>query len=182
MFLQVRYRFDILCKAEGHRVGLLFKFLKELKQNNNREWFEANRFWYEEEVKESMLRFITDFDSSLRTINPHYVADPRPVGRSLFRIYRDTRFSMDKTPYKTAVAAYFHHCDAGKDVHSPGFYLHLEPGGCFGGAGLWHPDTPTLKKVRDAIVKRPTAWKKALKGKIALEGDALKKPPKGYNP
>ena len=82
------------------------------------------------------------------------MADPRPSGGSLFRIYRDTRFSKDKSPYKTHAGMYFP-VRGGKDVHTPGFYLHLEPGACFAAAGLWHPDAAALAKVREAIVARP---------------------------
>ena len=160
----------------------LFQFLQELRSNNRREWFEANKGRYESEVKATMLRFIADFGARLRTISRHFDADPRPVGGSMFRIYRDTRFSRDKSPYKTAVAAHFPHSVGGKDVHTPGFYLHLEPGSCMGGGGLWHPDGPTLKKVRDRIVDRPTEWKEVVSDGIAISGDSLKRPPAGYDP
>ncbi len=106
----------------------LFQFLRELKANNEKEWFQANKHRYESEVKEPMLRFISDFAPYLRQISRHVVADPRPVGGSMFRIYRDTRFFKDKSPYKTTAAAHFPHRDGGKDVHAPGFYLHIEPG------------------------------------------------------
>ena len=104
----------------------------------------------------------------------------------MFRIYRDTRFSKDKSPYKTYTGLQFRH-DRGKDAHCPGFYLHLEPGQFFVGVGIWHPDGPTTRAIRDAIVEDPTAWKKASRGKkfaglFDLEGDRLKRPPKGYDP
>src|SRR5260221_10113685 len=147
-------------RAEAARFGPgLFRFLKELQASNNKSWFEANKHRYEEEVKEPMLRFISDFGSRLRTISRNFDAHPRPVGGSMFRIYRDTRFSHDKSPYKTTAAAHFPHKAAGKDVHAPGFYLHLEPGNCMGGGGLWHPDGLALEKVRDRIVSRTKAWK-----------------------
>lgn len=160
----------------------LFEFLKALKANNNRAWFQANKQQYEAEVKEPMLRFIADFGDALRKISRNFEADPRPVGGSLFRIYRDTRFSQDKSPYKTNVGAHFPHRDGGKDVHAPGFYLHLEPGNCLGGGGLWHPDGPALQKVRDRIVNRPQDWKAVLDRKISISGDTLKRPPLGYDP
>ena len=116
----------------------LFTFLKELRANNDREWFAANRERYETQVREPFVRFISDFEPILHQISPHFRADPRPSGGSLFRIYRDTRFSKDKSPYKTAAAAHFPH-ERGRDVHAPGYYLHLEPGSVFAGAGLWRP-------------------------------------------
>jgi uncharacterized protein (DUF2461 family) len=83
----------------------LFRFLKELEANNNRSWFQANKHRYESQVKEPMLRFIAEFDSRLRAISQNFDADPRPAGGSMFRIYRDTRFSRDKSPYKTTAAS-----------------------------------------------------------------------------
>src|ERR1700675_3835442 len=85
----------------------LFRVLKEVRANNNRGWFQAHKERYESEVKEPMLRFIADFGERLRTISRNFDADPRPMGGSMFRIYRDTRFSKDKSPYKTAAAAHF---------------------------------------------------------------------------
>ena len=110
----------------------LFDFLRELGANNERPWFEENKARYRAEVRDPMLDFIQAFAEPLAEISPHFRADPRANGGSLFRIYRDTRFSKDKTPYKTNVGAHFRH-EAGKDAHAPGFYLHLEPGMCFAG-------------------------------------------------
>ena len=112
----------------------LFAFFRELKQNNNRDWFQANKQRYEKQVREPLLDFIVDFGVRLPEISRHYVADARKSGGSLFRIYRDVRFSKDKTPYKTGAGVQFRH-EAAKDVHAPGFYLHIEPGACFIGAG-----------------------------------------------
>jgi len=164
----------------------LFGFLTELKANNNREWFQANKQRYELQVREPLLRFITNFGLRLAEISPHYVADARKSGGSLFRIYRDVRFSKDKTPYKTAAGIQFRH-ESGKDVHAPGFYLHLEPGGVFMGVGIWHPDNKTLGKIRDTIIENPDRWQRA-KNDVAfaktftLGGDSLKRAPKGYDP
>lgn len=168
--------------AGDHHFGPdLFRFLEELGANNNREWFAANKHRYESDVKEPMLRFINQFWARLRAMSPRFTADPRPVGGSMFRIHRDTRFSHDKSPYKTAAAAHFPHHDAGKDVHAPGFYLHLEPGNGLGGGGLWHPDGPALKKVRDRIVACSNEWKAIRDARMAITGDALKRPPAGYD-
>jgi uncharacterized protein (TIGR02453 family) len=157
----------------------LFRFLRELKKNNNREWFQANKSRYENHVKTPMLTFIADFAPQLRKVHPRFVADPKPVGGSMFRIYRDVRFSEDKSPYKVAASAHFKHHKAGKDVHVPGFYLHLEPTESFTASGIWHPDAPTLLAIRTGIVQRPEQWKKVRK-KVSIEGDKLTRPPKGF--
>ena len=164
----------------------LFDFLRELGANNERPWFEENKARYRAEVRDPMLDFIQAFAEPLAEISPHFRADPRANGGSLFRIYRDTRFSKDKTPYKTDVGAHFRH-EAGKDAHAPGFYLHLEPGMCFAGCGVWHPDSPTLGRIRDAIVERPEEWTRITTGAdfcrtFQLAGEALKRPPRGYDP
>jgi uncharacterized protein (TIGR02453 family) len=158
----------------------LFSFLRELRENNDREWFKANKARYEEAVQEPALQFIADFAPRLREISPHFVADPRPVGGSLFRIYRDTRFSRDKSPYKTNTGIHFRH-ELARDVHAPGFYLHLGPDEVFAGAGIWHPDNQTLGTIRDAIVADPDRWKQATSD-VRLGGDALKRAPAGYDP
>lgn len=168
--------------ASPHFSPGLFQFLRELAANNDRRWFEANRERYEADVREPMLRFIGDFGKHLRTISPNFRADPRPVGGSMFRIHRDVRFSKDKSPYKTGVAARFPHSRAGKDESTPGFYVHLEPGDCVGGGGLWHPDSPALKKVRDRIVAQPRDWKIVRAAGIPIEGDSLRRVPAAYNP
>ncbi|MEZ4649817.1 MAG: TIGR02453 family protein [Candidatus Eisenbacteria bacterium] len=164
----------------------LFRFLEDLEKNNSREWFQANKDRYEEEVKMPLLSFIGEFAGPLGKISSHFVADPRPVGGSMFRIHRDVRFAKDKSPYKTAATAQFRH-EAGKDVHAPGFYLHLEPGQCFAGAGIYHPDNPTLGRIRDRIVDDPKAWKRVRDAKPfravwELSGDSLVRPPRGYDP
>lgn len=129
-----------------------------------------------------MLRFIVDFGKQIKQINKHFVADPRRVGGSMFRIYRDTRFSKDKTPFKVSVAAQFPHQTHGRDKSVPGFYLHLEPGLCVGGGGIYHPDATTLKQIRSYIAETPKAWEKVLQAKIPIEGDTLKRPPIGFDP
>ena len=164
----------------------LFDFLRELGANNERPWFEENKARYRAEVRDPMLDFIQAFAEPLAEISPHFRADPRANGGSLFRIYRDTRFSKDKTPYKTNVGAHFRH-EAGKDAHAPGFYLHLEPGMCFAGCGVWHPDSPTLGRIRDTIVEKPEEWTRITTGAefcqtFRLAGEALKRPPRGYDP
>ncbi len=164
----------------------LFEFLLELKNNNDRSWFNANKDRFANEVRDPMLEFIRAFALPLSDISPHFVADPRANGGSLFRIYRDTRFSRNKAPYKTNVGAHFRHA-AGKDAHAPGFYLHLEPRSCFAGCGIWHPDGATLGKIRDAIIDRPEEWRAimsnaAFRNTFKLMENSLKRPPRGYDP
>ncbi|HEY3973193.1 MAG TPA: DUF2461 domain-containing protein [Candidatus Sulfotelmatobacter sp.] len=156
----------------------LFQFLTRLKRNNKREWFQAHQEEWESHVRQPALRFITDFAAPLAEISPHLIADPRPSRGSLFRIYRDTRFSHDKKPYKTHIAMRFSH--VGKDVHSPGFYLHLQPGGCFAASGLWHPEAPILLKVRNAMVSRPEEWRPVRKLLNWDDASRLSRPPRGF--
>lgn len=172
--------------VEPHFTPHLFRFLRDLKKNNERDWFLAHKKRYEEHVRDPMCRFVEELAPELRRISRHYVADPRPVGGSLFRIQRDTRFSPDKTPYKTHAAIQLRHAQ-GRDVHAPGFYLHLEPGSVFAGGGLWHPDGATLAQVRSALVAHPERWKKALSARsfralLTIEGEKLSRPPRGYDP
>ena len=162
-----------------------FDFLRELKVNNERSWFEANKARYHADVRDPMLDFIAAFAEPLAGISPHFVADPRANGGSLFRIYRDTRFSPDKTPYKTNAGAHFRHI-AGKDAHAPGFYLHLEPDSCFAACGIWHPGGDALAEIRNAIIENPAGWTrithaKAFRDTFTLMGQSLKRPPRGYD-
>jgi uncharacterized protein (TIGR02453 family) len=171
--------------TKPHFQSSLFKFLRDLKRNNNKAWFDANRGRYERDVRDPLLRFITDFAAPLLKLSAHYLADARPTGGSLFRIHRDTRFSPDKTPYKTMAAAQFRH-EAGKDVHAPGFYLHLAPGEVFAGVGLWHPEATALRAIRAAISDDPDGWKRAahvasFTSVWELGGDSLSRPPRGFD-
>ncbi len=102
----------------------LFEFLRQLKRHNNREWFARNKQRYEGTVRDPALMFIGSFGPLLGELSPYFVAAPRPSRGSLFRIYRDTRFSPDKRPFKTHVGIHFSHA-SGKDAHAPVFYLHL---------------------------------------------------------
>lgn len=172
--------------SQPHFTPAAFAFMRDLASNNDREWFNANKERYHADLRDPALRFITDLGPHLMRISPAFRADPRPSGGSLFRIYRDIRFSNDKRPYKEHTGIHFRHVK-GKDVHAPGFYLHLEPGACFMGMGLWHADNPALKRVRDALVADPGRWRKAVGGKrfretFTVSGDSLKRPPRGYDP
>lgn len=164
----------------------LFQFLGELGVNNEKEWFDRNKARYEASVREPSLEFVRAMAPRLRKLSSHFVADDRKVGGSLMRIHRDVRFSKDKTPYKTNVGIQFRH-EAGKDVHAPGVYLHLEPGAAFLGVGLWHPEPDALAAIRKRIAENPAAWKKArgaasFGAAYRLEGESLKRPPKGIDP
>ncbi len=163
----------------------LFTFLKELKKNNDRDWFQANKARYEDQLKEPALAFISDFGPRLAKISPHFNAIPKATGGSLFRIYRDTRFAKDKTPYKTHLGIQFRHKQA-KDVHAPGFYLHIEPGHNMIGVGLWHPDGPSLKAIRETIDSDRQGWKRArddrrFRSSFEIGGESLKRPPRGFD-
>ncbi|NJD18539.1 MAG: DUF2461 domain-containing protein [Gemmatimonadetes bacterium] len=168
--------------AEAYFTKETFRFLRELARNNRRDWFDANRARYEEHVRDPALRLIQDFAPHLAKLSPHFQAGPR----SLFRIHKDTRFSKDKAPYKTHAGIQFRH-DQAKDAHAPGYYLHLEPRSVFVGMGLWRPDGPTLRKLRERIVEEPAAWKKATRSRrftsvFTLAGDRLSRAPRGFDP
>lgn len=152
----------------------LFRFLTELKENNERAWFEQQKKRYEAVVKQPFARFIEAFEPRLLAISRHFTADKR----AFFRIHRDVRFSSDKSPYKTHAAAQFRHEEA-RNIHAPGFYLHLEPGSIFAGAGLYHPEPAAAYKVRQAIVREPEKWKRAV-ASLELWGESLKRPPQGF--
>jgi uncharacterized protein (TIGR02453 family) len=159
-----------------------FAFFRELALHNDRPWFEANRERYLREVREPLLGFVTAFGAPLAKLSAHMVADPRPVGGSLFRIHRDTRFSRDKTPYKTHAGLSFRHRQH-HDVHGPIFYLHLQPGMVFSAAGIWRPPPETLEHIRQALVARPARWRRIMRA-CPLgehEGDRLKRVPHGYD-
>ncbi|KMP12305.1 hypothetical protein UR09_01490 [Candidatus Nitromaritima sp. SCGC AAA799-A02] len=165
----------------------LFKFLSELSKNNNREWFNANKERYRSDVVAPIGEFITAMGTRLQKIADGYVADPRPNGGSMFRIYRDIRFSKDKRPYKEHVGCQFRH-RLGKDAHAPGFYVHIAPGEVFFGGGIWRPSNPALHEIRTTIVANPKLWKKVVENKALVKrfggigGEGLKRPPRGFDP
>jgi uncharacterized protein (TIGR02453 family) len=167
--------------GSGYFTQDTFRFLKDLTRNNRRDWFNDNRGRYEEHVKVPALRFIQDFAPHLAKLSPHFHAGPR----SLFRIHKDTRFSKDKSPYKTHTGIQFRH-DRAKDAHAPGYYLHIQPGSVFIGLGLWHPDGPTTRKIREHMVEAPDAWKRASRSKkftgtFEAAGESLSRAPRGFD-
>jgi len=172
-----------MTKKSKYFTAEFFGFFSDLAKNNNKEWFTKNKERYENAVQEPSLRFIRDAGPRLQKISPYLVADAKPFGGSLSRIYRDVRFSPDKSPYKTEVGIHFWHAKAtGPEEMAPGYYLHMHSGETMAHSGVWHPDASTLKKVRDRIVDEPDAWKKVIRSRVAVEGDSLKRPPPGYDP
>lgn len=163
--------------AEGIR------FLRQLKRNNNREWFNAHKQEYVEFVKLPMESLIASLVDPLGKIAPEILAHPK---KSMFRIYRDTRFSRNKAPYKTHVAAIFH--PKGHWEQSAGLYLHIEPGEVFLGGGIYMPDGAQLKNIRGAIARHPKEFLRILakpsfrKTCGDLQGDTLSRSPLGFRP
>jgi uncharacterized protein (TIGR02453 family) len=162
-----------------------FSFFTELGKNNNRDWFTANKARYYQSVVDPMCEYIVSIAPHLKTISPYYKADPRPHGGSMFRIYRDARFSNDKTPYKTHAACHFRH-QAGRDAHAPGFYLHMETDRVSIGGGIWRPPAKQLGLIREFIVDNPASWEKlsrssAIREMGGIQGDSLQRPPRGYS-
>lgn len=163
----------------------LFSFFRDLKKNNDRDWFNANKSRYLESVRDPLLQLITDFGPLLSSISPHFLAIPKANGGSLFRIYRDVRFSKNKDPYKTHAGVHFRH-EAGKNAHAPGFYLHIELGAAFIALGLWQPEMSVLTNIRRTIADDPDLWTEIISEKdfsdtYNLEGSSLKRPPKGFD-
>jgi uncharacterized protein (TIGR02453 family) len=162
-----------------------FDFLDRLADNNQREWFHEHKAFYEGCVREPALRLITDVAEELPHLSPHFVAIPKKVGGSLMRVHRDTRFGKDKTPYKTNIGIQFRHA-LGKDVHAPGYYLHISSHECFFGAGIWRPDAPSLAKIRARIIEKEAEWIKARDHKpfqkqYRISGESLKTSPRGFS-
>ena len=165
-------------------------FFRGLERNNNKQWFEAHRAEYEAEVRAPMRALIDEMNAHFARFAPEIAGDPK---RSMFRINRDTRFSRDKSPYKTHAACWFSHRRASHRVGgeanggSAGFYFHLQPGGkSFVGAGLWMPPRPQLNKLRDAIAEDHEGFARAVRalparlGGLDDEHAMLKRVPRGF--
>lgn len=134
-------------------------------------------------MRDPSLAFVRAVGPKLETLSRHLVADPRPVGGSVMRIYRDIRFSRDKSPYRTSVGIHFSHERTGEeDEHLPGFFLHLAPGDSWVYAGVWMPEPRRLNQIRKAIVERSAEWKKVKAAVPPIEGETLKRPPPGFDP
>ena len=161
------------------------EFLQQLAANNNREWFKDNKARYEAQVLDVALRFIQSMQDPLAQFAPRFTAVPQRVGGSLMRVYRDTRFSKNKLPYKTNIGIQFRHEQA-KDVHSPGYYVHVDPEQVFLGVGMWRPESDALQSIRERIVARPSEWKSVLGDRrfrrhFELGGESLSRAPRGFD-
>lgn len=182
-----------------HFTPKTLRFLNDLAANNRRDWFEAHRGAYEQDIREPALRLITAMEARIREVHPAFMASPKKVGGSLFRIHRDTRFSGDKTPYKTHIGITFFHAatratartaDTGNAARgrldAPVFYLHIAPGASFMGGGIWHPQAPALRQIREYLVDNPASWRAVTQGPAfarhyTLGGEVLVRPPKGFD-
>jgi uncharacterized protein (TIGR02453 family) len=162
-----------------------FRFLRGIARHNERAWFLDHKADYEAHVRGPFMQLLLDLQPGLAQVSGHFRADPRPSGGSLFRLHRDTRFARDKTPYKRWQGARLFHARA-REVAAPSFYIHLEPGACFVGAGLWHPEPATQRRVRQFIVDNPGSWETAahapaFRRRYDLESsDTLVRPPRGF--
>ncbi|HET7458324.1 MAG TPA: DUF2461 domain-containing protein [Gemmatimonadaceae bacterium] len=164
-------------------------FLRGLARHNDKAWFEAHRDAYERDVRAPMRELIEEMDVRLASVAPEIVGDPKA---SPFRIHRDVRFSKDKSPYKTFVACWFFHRDAGRTAAphdnggAAGFYFHLEPDASISAGGLYRPPRAALAKVREALDENPRGLAKSLGGACAerfgalTEEYVLTRPPRGY--
>jgi uncharacterized protein (TIGR02453 family) len=168
------------------------RYLRGLARNNRKPWFEAHRDEYESFVKAPMLELIEEMDVRLARIAPEIVGDPK---RSLFRVYRDVRFSKDKSPYKTHAACWFYHRDGSRGVGreasggGAGFYFQIAPGDSYLGGGMWMPQRHALEKIRDAITEDPGTFERIASDRRVTrrfggldEEAALKRVPRGYAP
>ena len=168
------------------------RFLRGLARHNRRDWFEAHRRDYETAILFPMRDFVEEMDVRLARLAPEMVGDPR---RSVFRIYRDVRFSKDKSPYKTHAACWFYHRDGshkvGQEAHGggAGFYFHVQPGSSLDAGGMWMPARGPLDKIRDAMAAKPAVFERivtapALRRRFgALDDEAvLTRVPRGYTP
>ena len=167
-------------------------FLRGLARHNRKAWFEAHRDQYEALVKAPMLELIEEMDVRLARFAPEIIGDPK---RSMFRIYRDIRFSKDKSPYKTHASCWFYHRDGSRGVGreasggGAGFYFQVAPGNCFLGGGMWMPPREALNKIRDAIAEAPKPFvrlatdRRAVRRFGGLSDEAvLTRVPRGYAP
>jgi len=170
--------FDGLPKA-------LFSFLADLARNNNRDWFQRNKARYEADALAPMLALIEAMQPLMKTVSAQIDVIASKSGGSLGRIYRDVRFSKDKSPYQTYLAAQFRHVK-GRSMNAPGFYVHLHPKESFLGVGIWQPEGEDIARIRAAIASDSKAWQRARDDRgfrsvfSALAGASLKRPPSGY--
>lgn len=162
----------------------MVRFFRSLKRNNRREWFQPRKHLFDQHIKAPMLDLVTAINTDLAKFAPEYVTEPK---NAIFRIYRDTRFSGDKTPYKTHAAASFSRRGTGR-MGTGGFYFSVSHEAIEVAAGIWHPERDVMLAVRNHIAEtheelnRLLADKKARKLAGDLKGDALSRSPKGFDP
>jgi len=163
-----------------------FEFYRALENNNNRDWFNEHKADYRQSVLEPMCAFIDAMAPRLNRISPHFIADSRPYGGSMFRIYRDARYTKGQRPYKLHAACQFRH-ELGRDAHTVGFYMHASTREAVFGGGIWLPPNDELLKIRNTIVDNPHAWRKIKTSPTVkkyfggISGDGLKRPPRGFD-
>lgn len=168
--------------APAHLRPEALKFLRDLAKHNDREWFNQRKAVYEAELKEPMLAIIRKVTDAMTSFAPHHV---RPAEKSLFRIYRDTRFSHNKLPYKTHVAAWWSHMGMQK-TSGAGYYFQISPAGVVIAAGAYMPEKEQLAAIRQWLLENHVAFRKltqtaAIRKTFSeFEGDALTRPPKGF--
>lgn len=159
-------------------------FLRRLKRNNNRPWFDEHKQEYEDLVRAPMQSLVASLRPHFERFAEEYELNPK---RAIFRIYRDTRFSKDKTPYKTHIAAHFVLRGAPKGFLGSGYYVHVEPGEAYAGAGIYMPESDQLKKIRAAIDRNSAAFGTIIRAQAfvkkfgRLDGSRLQRMPKGYS-
>ena len=158
-------------------------FLRRLKRNNNRPWFQKHKDEYEENVRFPMECLISTLGPKMADVAPDFDFHPK---KSIFRIYRDTRFSNNKTPYKTNIAAYFQPRGKKSPAERPGLYLGIELGEIFIGGGLYMPSGEQLKSIRRSLVEQPEEYLGLIEDPAFVKmfgevmGDKLVKAPLGY--
>lgn len=164
----------------------LQRFLADVTRNNDRDWFDANRKRFQQNVQEPTLAFVRALRPHLAELSPHLVADDRKSGGSMLRFFRDTRFSKDKSPYNTNVSLQIAH-DAGKGNAAPGLFLRITADTLTLGTGIFHPETALANTIRQHIADNPGSWTTArdhaafVEAFGTLQGDSLKRPPKGFD-
>ncbi len=159
-------------------------FFRQLARNNDRDWFNAHKGEYETLLKEPMLSLLAWLNGRFARFAPDHVTEPK---KAIYRIYRDTRFSKNKIPFKLNISAMFGHRLLPKNYCS-GYYFHVSATECFVGVGVYMPEPEQLKAIRDAIESDTRRFEKLIKdpkltrrmGKLA--GDKLQRVPKGYDP
>jgi uncharacterized protein (TIGR02453 family) len=160
------------------------RFLRSLKRNNRREWFQPRKHLYEQHLKAPMLELVEAMNGELKKFAPDYITEPK---KAIFRVYRDTRFSADKTPYKTHIAASFSR-RGGERLGTGGFYFSISHESVEIAAGLWHPEREVTLLVRNHIaethaeLRRILGRSKSRKLVGDLQGDTLSRSPKGFDP